>query len=302
MASKYDIVKLHIDTKGFSSKPSGKGESAIGKVIKRMSRNVYSVTKEKFVEMVGSGHSFIPGLCDNSRLKVWEGVKQKDWMQQDLFFLDFDNEDVKRKIKNSNQYKLVKKIEYITMQDAKAKLESFGIKVMIVYRTFSDGKLVKGKNIEKGRIGVAMSETVTDREKRDKLQAILMGLMATHIDNSCSNRNRYFNGTSQDRIDYVDYTAVNDADEIIERLWKEEYTKYYPKDAKVKKHKNCKNEANKGGEASVEESEPRDCKTYELTPVKEFPDIFPKVHNGLLKYNMQVHLDEFLGWVDETLK
>lgn len=294
MSSKYDIVKLHMDTMGFASKPDKDGDGKVGKVVTRTSHNTVTLTKEKFVEAVGTGHSFIPGLCDNSEIKSWEGVKQKNWLQQDLFFLDFDNEDVKNK-----KGEVIKQIEYISLDDAVQKLEGLGIKVFVAYRTFSSGKVVDGREIEKFRLGIAATETIVDREIRDKFQAIIMGIMNAHIDKSCKNRNRYFNGTTYDEIVYVNYEAEVDVQWAIDTYWNISYERFLPGSAKYSRPDK---EMNAGNVVPYEEFKERQKKVYEVTPVEEFPDVFPRVHDGLIKYDMQGHLEEYLSLVENALE
>lgn len=289
MASKNDLVKLHMDTMGFDSKPDKDGDGSVANVVVRTSHNVETITKEQLVERLGSGYSIVPGVCDNKDLGKWEGVKQDDWLQQDLFFLDFDNEDVKR------NGKVVKKIEYISLEDAVAKLEALELKVFVAYRTFSSGKLVDGKPIEKFRIGFAMTKTVVDVELRDKMQATLMGLMEKHIDPSCRNRNRYFNGTSKDRVAYVNYESEVCVQEVVDRYWDESFVEYVPNSIKTNGESNHK----KGGTAK--ERKERCCKVYELTPVEEFPDVIPFVRGNIRK-NMVHFCDEYLSLVDEVVE
>ncbi len=276
-----DLVTLHLDTMGFTSKPKAKGENSIGKIYIRASHNTATITKEELVNFLASGHSIIPGVCSTEGIENYKGVIQKDWVQQDLFFLDFDNEKV---------------AATITLDEAFEKLESYGVKVMIAYYTFSSGKIVNGKTVEKFRIGVVTNQTVTSRELRDKLQATLMGLMDGYIDKGCFNRNRYFNGTTLDKIAYVNLENVIDAKEIVEKHWDETYSKYLPKDVLIKNNVELKKEKNKKI-ASIKRE--RRCGFYEdeLSPASILEDYTPRV-SGLMGYDIKRYCDEYLSLID----
>ena len=228
MASKYDIVKLHIDTKGFSSKPgSGEKGNTIGGLQYRASRNIVSITKEAFVDKMLNGYSSILGVCPMSeeRRSEKKGASlQCDWTEQQLFGLDFDSG--------------------ITMDEVLARLDSLGVHPFFAYTTFSNSD-----EKEKFRVMFAINEVVTNRELRDKLQATLMGLFDGELDTRCSNRNRYFNGTKKDSKTYINYDATIDAKEVVESYWKDEYKEFFPRDiveaCKPKNGSKTKRDSNK---------------------------------------------------------
>ena len=281
--SKEDIVKLHMDTMGFSEKPDKKfKENKIWKILTRAGRNIVSVSKEELVDHILNGFSTIPGVCpmDEERIKEkYKSAIQKDWKQQQIFALDFDS-DIEKGQPESH------------MDEVLEKLREYGIYPFFIYGSFSDGKYVLGKQVEKFRVFFATNEVVVDRELRDKLQATLMGLFWDYIDKRCYNRNRYFNGTTQQARVYLDYSAVIDPNWIVDTYWDDNYEKFIPGDVRkrIKKNKKLKN-------LTVVEKVEKKSMTHDLIPVDEFEDEELESDNVYLKRNMRKHCEELLELV-----
>ena len=226
--SKEDIVTLHMDTMGFSEKPDKKfKENKIWKILTRSGRNIVDISKEELVDSILNGFSTIPGVCpmDEERKKEkYKSAIQKDWVQQQIFALDFDSAIEKGQPESH-------------MEEVLAALLEYGIYPFFIYGSFSDGKYVLGKPVEKFRVFFATNEVIVDREIRDKLQATLMGLFWDYIDKRCYNRNRYFNGTRKQARVYLDYSAVIDPNWIIDTYWDDSFEKFIPGDVRKKTKK-----------------------------------------------------------------
>ncbi len=241
MASKYDIVKLHIDTKGFSCKPdSGEKGNTIGSIQWRTGRNIVTLTKEELVRKVLCGFSFIPGVCPISEERKKGGARQKDWLEQQVFALDFDGG--------------------ITMDEVLARLNSLGVHPFFAYTTFSNSD-----KKEKFRVAFATSEVVVDRMLRDRLQATLMGLFEGDVDERCADRSRYFNGTKKDAKTYINYDATIDAMEVVSSYWNDECMCHIPKDVNIDKpNKEDKEKGNNDINKSNKPRKKRETKSYEI--------------------------------------
>lgn len=286
IGSKDDLVTLHLDTMGFTVKPGDKlKNNAVPGLMSRTSRNIVTITKEELVDKILHGYSIIPGVCPMSEERKNQeggGSKQEDFVKQQIWALDFDSA-IDKGSKESHMGEIIER------------LEELGIYPFFVYSSFSDGKFVVDRNVEKFRVVFATKDVVTDRELRDKLHATLMGLFCEQIDKACKNRNRYYNGTRPDARVYLDYEAVIDANAVVENYWDNKYEEFFPGDAKHTKKGNGSPKEVSYNDASKKK---RSSSLYELMPVEELPDIFPKVHNGLIKYDMQKHCEEFFSLID----
>lgn len=88
---------------------------------------------------------------------------------------------------------------------------------------------------------------------------------------------------------FVDYEAKVNVQAFVDAYWGEEYVQYIPKDAIVKQKKVTRNERKEKEKTSYKKVAEKCCDSRELTPVEEFPDLFPEVHDGLIRYNMHHH-------------
>ena len=85
---------------------------------------------------------------------------------------------------------------------------------------------------------------------------------------------------------FVDYEAKVNVQAFVDAYWCEEYVQYIPKDSIVKQKKVTRNERKEKEKTSYKKVAEKCCDSRELTPVEEFSDVFPEVHDGLIRYNM----------------
>ena len=271
--------QLHLDTIGFHEKPNKEGLGAVRNVVVRTSHHLATLTKQELVNALKEGYSIIPGVCDVSNRKAYQGVLQSDWLQQDFFFVDFDN-------------------GVVSLSEAIAAYHALGIPVFVAHHTYSSTP-----SKEKFHLGFCTSQTILDREIRDKFQACLMNVFANDIDIQVRNRNRYFNGTNKG-IAYVDYNAEVDVSSVIEQLWNDDCIRFLPKDSNLIPFATPRIRKEKKDHTKESFNEPisflkRRSATLDFTTLSE--DL-PVTHNGLYKYNMQTHLGEYLSLVELQLQ
>lgn len=158
------LVPVLFDTKAYREKPAA---SEVGFIKGRMKRAATKPYRLKEVyDLATAGYSFVPAWMAKG------GLASSDWMQQAMFAIDIDGG--------------------ITPEEALEKYTSVGVKPFAWYPTYSDTP-----EHRKFRVLVATRNFINDGEVRDKVQAILMGVVGC-ADSHCSDRARYFNGTSKE--------------------------------------------------------------------------------------------------------
>lgn len=110
-------IKVSLDEKGFSLKPTDKD---IPRISQRIGRNVRELSPSDirlFTEKIGSaGHTFCPTTFKN-------GIRKKENFEQQQFFaLDFDNKDQNKKI---------------TFEEIKNRSDLYEMPVLFAYDTLS---------------------------------------------------------------------------------------------------------------------------------------------------------------------
>lgn len=183
-----DEIKCMYFNSRFNEKPQGK---QIGWVQKSLTQT--DITVEDLADGLVHGATFKPGVLKG-------GNKAADWVQQQLFGLDFD--------------------DGIKIDEAYNKVTSLGIEPCFMYTTFSHKE-----EHHKFRMIFCTDITIIDGDTRDRLQATLMGT-AGGIDEVCFNRDRLFFGGKGKTVIHPDYDARIDAESIIKTYWKEEYRQY----------------------------------------------------------------------------
>ena len=138
----------------FKEKPQGK---QCGWVQKSLTET--DITIEELADALCHGASFKPGVLHG-------GMKADNWVQQQLFGLDFDNG--------------------MCIDEAYNKVVSLGIVPCFMYTTFSHKE-----EHHKFRMIFCNDTVITDGSVRDRLQATLMGAVGG-IDEVCFNRDRLF--------------------------------------------------------------------------------------------------------------
>lgn len=183
----------------FKEKPQGKECGWVQKSLKQT-----SISIEDLANALVHGASFKPAALTG-------GNKSENWTQQQLFGLDFD--------------------DGISIENAHNKVMSLGITPCFMYTTFSHKE-----DHHKFRMVFCSDTVITNGFTRDKLQATLMGVIGG-IDEVCFNRDRLFFGGKGQVVLYPNYDARINAETIIEKYWKDDFTRYISNSMPKKKQK-----------------------------------------------------------------
>lgn len=211
----------------FKDKPQGKQCGWVQKSLTQV-----NITIENLADALVHGASFKPGVLVG-------GNKAENWIEQQLFGLDFD--------------------DGIRIEEVYNKVISLGITPCFMYTTFSHKE-----EHHKFRMIFCNDTVITDGNIRDKLQAALMGVIGG-IDEVCFNRDRLFFGGKGHTVLYPDYDTRINAESIIEKYWNDDFEQYIsnakPK-SKKKKDSTAAGIKNKVTDTTEEHS------TYENLNVK----------------------------------
>lgn len=201
----------------FKDKPQGKQCGWVQKSLTQV-----NITIENLADALVHGASFKPGVLAG-------GNKAENWIEQQLFGLDFD--------------------DGIRIEEAYNKVISLGITPCFMYTTFSHKE-----EHHKFRMIFCNDTVITDGNIRDKLQATLMGIIGG-IDEVCFNRDRLFFGGKGHTVLYPDYDTRINAESIIEKYWNDDFEQYIsnakPK-SKKKKDSTAAGVKNKGTDTAKE--------------------------------------------------
>lgn len=190
-------VKLMLDTKKFDNKPTG---FETGGVQKRISQTEIEI------------EDLAIGLCNGMTCKpaLLNGTKSVDWVQQQVFALDFDHDTtIEKELQNCNR---------------------LGIQPVFGYTSFSHSE-----EEHHFRLVFLTDEVITDVDKRNKLQITLIKTFdkSDKVTFDCT---RIFYGGKGKSPIQPNYDARINADDIIEKYYKDEYAiKDKPKSIKSKK-------------------------------------------------------------------
>lgn len=192
-------IKLMLDTKKFSKKPNG---YETGGVQKRISQNEIDIKELAY------------GLCNGMTCKpaLLNGTKSIDWIQQQVFMLDFDHDT--------------------TIDEELNNCKEFNINPVFGYTSFSHSEME-----HHFRLAFVTDELITDIEKRNKLQITLIRTF-TKSDKVTYDPTRIFYGGCGKIPLIEDYEVRINADDIIDRFYKDEYNVTNPI---KKKLSDCKN-------------------------------------------------------------
>ena len=211
----------------FKDKPQGKQCGWVQKSLTQV-----NIAIENLADALVHGASFKPGVLAG-------GNKAENWIEQQLFGLDFD--------------------DGIKIKEAYNKVISLGITPCFMYTTFSHKE-----EHHKFRMIFCNDTVITDGNIRDKLQATLMGTIGG-IDEVCFNRDRLFFGGKGHTVLYPNYDTRINAESIIEKYWNDDFEQYIsnakPK-SKKKKDSTAAGIKNKATDTVKERS------TYENLNVK----------------------------------
>ena len=159
-------IRLNLDRYSYTAKPSGSYEISILSKRLRHADSQVETTQENFMQAVLTGRSFTPALLS--------GGGAENWLQQEIFALDFDNENGRS-----------------TPQEVKGVLDKYGIPTIFGYHSFSS---TTGHN--KFRVLFRCSEVITDPQIATSITTALMSLFEGRgIDKTCKDLPRIFYGT-----------------------------------------------------------------------------------------------------------
>lgn len=178
-------IKLLIDNKPYTSKPDSKETACIKKRLANSEAEM-EYTIDDIVECIGKGYTFTPAVLQN-------GTKNENWVQQQLFCLDIDNEA---------------EGEILTPDEAITLLNDKGIKVFAYYYTFSSME-----DKPKFRLLFLLKE-VTYKQGEAKLIIKTLIDLLPQADKSCKDLSRLFYGTNKE-VKIVDPEARITLEDII---------------------------------------------------------------------------------------
>lgn len=181
-------IKCMYFNKRFTEKPQGK---QCGWVQKSLVQT--DITIKDLADALCHGASFKPGVLQG-------GMRADNWIQQQLFGLDFD--------------------DGIRIEEAYNKVISLEMTPCFMYTTFSHKE-----EHHKFRMIFCNDFVITDGNIRDRLQATLMGVIGG-IDEVCFNRDRLFFGGKGKVVLNPSYDSRINAESIIDKYWKDEYEQY----------------------------------------------------------------------------
>lgn len=141
----------------------------------------------------------------NIRPAAMHGKSDNDFEQQQLFMIDFDNQD-----RRGNPFPPDK---IVTPDKAKEMAARAGLKPCFAYFTFSHTA-----ELPKFRMAFLLNRSITDLTQRDHIQTVIMDAFTGLIDSSCSNASRIFFGSQSGCLIFSDFEALNDADELLQRI------------------------------------------------------------------------------------
>ena len=206
-------IKCMYFNKRFTEKPQGK---QCGWVQKSLVQT--DITIKDLADALCHGASFKPGVLQG-------GMRADNWIQQQLFGLDFD--------------------DGIRIEEAYNKVISLGMTPCFMYTTFSHKE-----EHHKFRMIFCNDTVITDGNIRDRLQATLMGVIGG-IDEVCFNRDRLFFGGKGKVVLNPSYDSRINAEFIIDKYWKDEYQQYISNAQPKSKKKKTKPAAGKSKNKEV---------------------------------------------------
>ena len=178
-------IKLMIDNRPYTSKPDSKETACIKKRLANSEAEM-EYTIDDIVECIGKGYTFTPAVLQN-------GTKNENWVHQQLFCLDIDNEA---------------EGEILTPDEAITLLNDKGIKVYAYYYTFSSME-----DKPKFRLLFLLKEVTYNQGEATLIIKTLIDLLP-QADKSCKDLSRLFYGTNKE-VKIVDPEARITLEDII---------------------------------------------------------------------------------------
>lgn len=179
------IIECMLDNKKYNNKPQG---AEIGKLTNRLVTSQVEISIEELADKLSNGCTFKPSVLN--------GKKEEDWIQQQLFALDFDHAT--------------------TIQETLNKCIELNILPCFMYTSFNhlvDKNDGYGKE-ERFRLVFCANKIITDYSIAKQLQLTLMNVF-NNCDEKCKNLSRLYFGGKQ--LIYEGYDNRIDYNEIIAR-------------------------------------------------------------------------------------
>lgn len=164
-------VKLHLDTIGYKEKPTNDDMAIIKNRVQRDSPPV-EVTVKELIKAIQEGKAVSPS--------VMKGTKAKDFVEQQVFPIDIDNNITEKPI--------------LQVEEALSICKKNHLPLAFYYFSYSNKK-----EIPKYRLVFVMNEVITDSILRDTIMRRLVELFE-QADTSCKNADRIFFGTNKEAI------------------------------------------------------------------------------------------------------
>ena len=177
-------VKLMLDTKKFNNKPTGYETGGVQKRIKQTEIEVSELAI---------------GLCNGMTCKpaLLNGTKSVDWVQQQVFMLDFDHDT--------------------TIEEELSNCSKLGIMPVFLYTSFSHSE-----EEHRFRMVFVADEVIRDVDKRNKLQTTLINTFEKSDKVTFDCTRIFYGGKGKEPI-APNYDARINADEIINKYYRDEY-------------------------------------------------------------------------------
>ncbi len=183
-----NTIKITLDDVSFKTKPTAEDVQKIQTRLKR-STSVKEVTLEELINYIKTGHTIIPSVMVG-------GTKRNNWVEQQLFEIDIDN--------NSDE-------EIVLPQELIKLFVDNNLPPFMYYHTFSSTK-------EKPKIRLLFktAEPIKDINKADFLIKTLVDF-APQADKACTNVSRLFHGTNGDEKEVImlNENAIITLDDVV---------------------------------------------------------------------------------------
>lgn len=190
---KKSTIKIMLDDVSFKQKPESDDVSKIQMRLKNTS-SLKEVSFEELLNYISTGHTIIPAV-------MYGGTKSENWVEQQLFEVDVDN--------NNQDEKIVSLDEVIRL------LKDNNIYPFAYYHTFSS-------SIEKPKFRLLFKtdEIINDVNKAKFIIKTLVEFIP-QSDNMCVNINRLYHGTNaqEKEVIMLDENAIITLDDIV-RIYK----------------------------------------------------------------------------------
>lgn len=290
------LVKLMLYRKRFKNKPTGFETVQIqGYASKKTGEYHEPLIVQDEIEIKDLAH----GLCNGMTCKpaLLNGTKSADWIQQQVFALDFDHDTtIEQELQNCNTYGII---------------PAFG------YTSFSHSE-----EEHHFRLVFITDEVITDVDKRNKLQITLIKTFDKSDKVTFDPTRIFYGGKGKEPIQ-PNYSARINADNVIEHYYKEEYA-IYQSNTKIKGKSKPKKERAKITAVAHDYMQNIDaikslntCKLKEILGSLEMTTNKRRYISSLLVYTSSSHtfkcendlynfinnidLGEYLGIYDETV-